>query len=189
MTVTRKRGFEENFYIIDAKDSGYPYRSVDLAISNLVKNELVEDVGETEPREYVTDYLVKQSEKVENIFLAIAGHKIVGFLIKIHLEADTSYVTYLAVDSTIKKKGIGTQLMLTAMARTQELGKRYLTLEYIEGGHLNPKRSEAKRAFYNSFSSRFKIQTSEKDNTVVQDIHHIHPYYDLKGIDFNKLNK
>lgn len=187
-SVKRRMHYDENLIISNARDSGIGMRNVQMAISNISRAELVQDIGDNEPVSYVDKaYFNGTTSQAENIILALFGSRIVGFIITTNQSANTSYVAYLAVDSTAKKCGIGTKLMLAAMESTQELGKRYLTLEYIKGGLLNEERSLAKERFYNSFSQKFGIPMKEIGETLIHTESHIYPRYDLRNIDFNNI--
>lgn len=73
------------------------------------------------------------------------------------------------------------------MSKTKELGKRYLTREYIaEGLGVNKQRGHAKMGFYNSFTTKFGIPMGKKDSWVIRQLH-VHPYYDLKDVDFGVI--
>jgi ribosomal protein S18 acetylase RimI-like enzyme len=190
--------------IIDAKDAGMNWHEVRLAINTIAKNELKDDEGWVSAADYVKEEYFNGTSiapglsSPETILLAKASEKIIGFLITAKRKEkgfwssppDTGYVAYLAVDSKIKKSGVGTKLMLAAMNKTKQLGKRYLTLEYIAKGlKVDEIRGKAKIGFYNSFSTKFGIPMKEKGNTCVTRQLHVHPYYDLQGVDFSSIKQ
>lgn len=183
--------------IVDAKDAGIKYEDVKTAIGTITSKELKEDEGDLAVTSYV-DRNYFEGKPIapgrgapETILLAKASDKVVGFLITLKHEqtedssilADACYVSYLAVDSTFKRYGIGTKLMLAAMRKTKELGKRYLTLEYI----IDQERGQAKKKFYSSFKTRFGIPTEERNNIMLARKIHAYPYYDLQNVDVNSL--
>jgi hypothetical protein len=189
--------------IVDAKDVGMSWEEVRNAIDTIARKELKGDEGMISPWSYVKEeYFIGGSiepgpSSPESILLAVSNNTIVGFIITrkseeeregeftyAALPADTGYVAYLAVDSDCKRSGAGTKLMLAAMYKTKQIGKRYLTLEYVsEGLGVDKTRGRAKKEFYNSFAKRFSIPTQEKGNVVISRQWHIHPYYDLRDVD------
>lgn len=192
--------------IVDAKDSGMEYHDVLAAINTLAKKELKDDEGWISASNYVKKkyfngiFIAPGLSSPETILLAKAGKEIIGFIITAKREddedslssflSDTGYVAYLAVDSKVKRSGVGTKLMLAAMNQTKQLGKRYLTLEYIAKGlGVDENRGKAKIGFYKSFSSRFGIPMKEKGNVRVTRQLHVHPYYDLRDVDFSLIKK
>ncbi|MBY0529338.1 MAG: GNAT family N-acetyltransferase [Rhabdochlamydiaceae bacterium] len=191
--------------VVDAKDSGMKWQDVANAVKTLAEKELKDDEGDVRASDYVKKEYFKGvsiapgRSSPETILLATIGKKIIGFIITAKKNedrscfwfrpSDTGYVAYLAVDSKFKKSGIGTKLMLTAMNKTKQLGKRYLTLEYIATAQpgWDKDRCKAKIGFYNSFSTRFAIPMEEKNNMEVSRRLHVHPCYDLQDIDFDSL--
>jgi ribosomal protein S18 acetylase RimI-like enzyme len=194
--------------IVDAKDAGMGRRHIESAIDAIAGKELQDDIGMISPwsyvkEEYFTGAPIKPgASSPELILLAMKKATVVGFIITrkskelkegdffayAALPADTGYVAYLAVDSDCKRSGAGTKLMLAAMKKTKELGKRYLTLEYIaKGVGVDKTRGKTKEKFYNSFATRFGIPTEEKGNMVVDRQLHVRPHYDLQDVDFDAL--
>ncbi len=197
----------ESITIVDAKDSGLEWLEVDRGISTIARKELKDDEGifgasSYVQKNYFRDIPIEPGlRSPEFILIAQAANAIVGFIITgkrvtteadeddpYSLSADTGYVAYLAVDSTIKRSGIGTKLMLAIMRKTKEMGKRYLTLEYIaKGAGVDQKRGEAKIEFYNSFTKRFGIPMNEKGNHWLSRQLHVCPFYDLQNVDFRVI--
>lgn len=196
----------QSIIVIDAKNSGLNWQEVSTAIEAIADKELKDDEGWVRASAYVQeDYFSGASidpglSCPEAILLAKIGKEIIGFIITAKREeneddpwslpSNTGYVAYLAVDSKFKRYGIGTKLMLAAMDKTKQIGKRYLTLEYIaEGKGVDIKRGKTKTRFYNSFSSRFGIPMKEKGNVMVSYKLHVHPYYDLQNVDFSLIKQ
>ena len=154
--------------IVDAKDSGMKFETIRAAVDDIQKKELREDTTSLSASYYVKEsYFTGKNEKndlfhTRAILLAKVANDVVGFIIMNRnnelVERITENIAYLAVDSSIKKSGVGTKLMLAAMQKTKEFGKRFLVLEYIpEGKRITPERGKAKTEFYNSISKKFKI--------------------------------
>lgn len=187
--------------IVDAKDSGISCENIRQTIKTLTEKELKHDVGMFAPAIFIRNEYFEKSQMApgaytpETILLALFKKNVIGFIItakrrESKLTADTGDVAYLAVDSTRKRAGIGTLLMLAVMRKTKELGKRYLTLEYIaEGSHVTEERGKAKIEFYNSFSTKFGIPMEESQHWLCRSELHIHPLYDLKDVDFDSIEK
>jgi len=135
------------------------YERIFDAVHRITHRELFDTVGIYEPVHY---FEREHAVPSDAIFLAQAAGQILGFLIMTNTKnsdfdawiphKEMTHVAYLAVESECKKLGIGTQLMLTAMRRTKELGKNYLTLEYIKD-HMffREKRMDTRTRFYYSF--------------------------------------
>lgn len=186
--------------IVDARDSGMEWQDVRTAVRTIANKELKDDEGWVPASNFIKEEYFKGipiapgASSPETILLAKVANDIVGFIISARREdkglflaipADTGYVAYLAVDSTIKRSGVGTKLMLAAMCKTKELGKRYLTLEYIAVDlGVNKQRGRAKIGFYNSFTTKFGIPMEERNKWPSL---HVHPYYDLKDVDFGVI--
>lgn len=186
---------KETVTIIDARDSGMKCDEIRKAIQNIVEKELKNDEGRTSVSSYIKEEYFKGSavrpgsSSPETILLAKVDNKIVGFIItelgKRRIRADTGYIAHLAVDSTSKRLGVGTKLMLAAMRKTKELGKRYLTLEYIaESQGINEQRCLARKNFYDSFTTKFGIRMEESSVEVDRQLH-VRPCYDLEDVDSN----
>lgn len=102
-------------------------------------------------------------------------------------------IVYLAVDSQSEKSGIGTKLMLAAMKKTKELGKRYLTLEYITvDNHIyaGETREEIKQkinkraTFYENIAKKLGIPKGNYfDYIAIDGRVHEFCYYDLERFD------
>lgn len=184
--------------VIEAKNSGMQREEIENAIRAISSKELEDEIGWVTPSDYARDYF--NSEKTPSLEILIAKDssiksQIMGFIIlttkwgfnKKKNTQDLLFVAYLAVDSSKKRSGVGTKLMLSAMCKTKELGKRYLALEYIAfGNNVNEKRGNAKIEFYNSFTTRFKIPTTLKDWFLSNRQVHAVPYYDLKDLNLPK---
>jgi predicted N-acetyltransferase YhbS len=188
--------------IMDAREAGMNHEEVAAVVTAISEKELASDIGWVHPSQFVKEkYFIKETLKPslstpEFILLAKIEKRVVGFLItsrkKLH-RGDDDYqkklcsvdVAYLAVESSFKRLGIGTKLMLSAMAKAKALGKRYLTLEYIAGGlGVKEELGATKIAFYGRFTSRFGIPTERAHLTVCR-VLHVFPYYDLEECDFN----
>ncbi len=184
----------EHIVVVDAKNSGMQREDVESAIRALSSKELEDDIGWITPSDYARDYF--NSGKTPSLEILIAKDasiksQIMGFIIlttkwgfnKKKNTQDLLFVAYLAVDSSKKRSGVGTKLMLSAMCKTKDLGKRYLALEYIAfGNNVNEERGNAKIEFYKSFTTRFKIPMILKDWFLSNRQVHAVSYYDLKDL-------
>lgn len=160
-----------SFRITDAKYCDLEPTAISSAIESIAAKELAREQGTFKASDYITrTYFMNDRANpgsAEVILLARDIHDlIIGFIIlenpsvSRHLEGlNIAYVPYLAVDSSVKKQGIGTALMLGALSKAKELGYRYLNLEYVLRG--DEVRDQAKSTFYNSFRHKFNIITTE----------------------------
>ncbi len=191
--------------IVDARDSGMEWSEVHDAVRIIANRELRrEDEGWFSASDYIKEEYFNGTSiapghtSPETILVAKTGKEIIGFIITAKrkedensvwpLPTDTGYVAYVAVDSKNKKSGVGTKLMLAAMNKTKQLGKRYLKLEYIAAGlGVDENRGKAKTGFYRSFSRKFGIPMNEKGNLFVGGQLHVFPYYDLQDVNFSLI--
>jgi ribosomal protein S18 acetylase RimI-like enzyme len=177
-------------YIVEARDSGLSREAIRFAVTQIGKKELN---TETIANLYLTkEYYEKSpappypynSFHLENALLVKSGENIIGFLIakikKQHDNKDISnyYVIYLAVDSSFKHSGFGTQLLLTAMGKAHAL-KMPLGLTYYSGNGVQEK---TRTAFYEGFTPKFGIPMHNEEDCGM-----CYPIWYLEGV--NELRK
>lgn len=68
------------------------------------------------------------SNPVARYLVALAGGEIVGYA-GIHIILDEGHITNIAIKNTLRKQGIGTQLLNALMQYASNLGVGYITLE------------------------------------------------------------
>lgn len=191
----------QDITIVDAKESGIKREDIRKIISNIASKELEGSKGVFNPECYVEDEYFEGPERSrlslmpEAILLAKNANKFIGFIItsaksqhhktECNVPDNTSFVSYIAVDSAAKRAGVGTKLMLAAMLKTKQLGNQYLAVEYIAVGlGVDKKIGETRIEFYNSFSKRFGIPKKVGQHILSSRKLHVFPYYDLKNFDF-----
>ncbi|HEY2809940.1 MAG TPA: GNAT family N-acetyltransferase [Rhabdochlamydiaceae bacterium] len=152
--------------IIEARDSHLSRKAIHSALMQMTEKELGTDVTRYNCAKYLTKAYYDKREISypyqipENILLVQSEEQIIGFLIgKIvkHHDGHRTYderayfVVRLAISSTYQGKGLGTQLMLTAMSKAHAL-RLPLTLVYIDYPT-----HETGAPFFNSFTRKFGI--------------------------------
>lgn len=189
----------KHLMIVDAKYSGIYRNKILAAIERITTNELGDTLGDVHPRSFIRKEYFKgkkitpSGSTPETILIAKKGKDILGFLITAKKNPklswyltpynETCYVSYIALDSTEKGKGIGTQLMLAAMDKTKKLDKRYLALEYITAGFGQyNERGDAREKFYNNLSFKFGITHKQNKIYDVPNQTHVRISYDLKNL-------
>lgn len=126
----------------------------------------------------------------ESIFLAKIKNEVVGFLVTQkyeefgdnpkYTEHNTSMVVGVAVDSSVKRSGVGTRLMLATMKKTKELGKDYLMVYYVSGRHqgIDKKKCAMKNQFF-MHNSKFMPPEYINRKTTINRVSHTFIYFDL----------
>jgi ribosomal protein S18 acetylase RimI-like enzyme len=177
-------------YIVEARDSRFSQEEIHSAITQVAEKELSDALRypSTLADNYLTqDYYEKRPPSFlsifypENVLLARDRDQIVGFLIAKITQCPKDkntleyYVAFLAIDSSHKGNGIGTQLMLTAMSKAHAL-RMSLALSYSSSGL----RGKTRSAFYESFTPKFGIpmyKIGEEEDTSTH-----FPVWNLEGV-------